>query len=641
MNANLFDLVVQTVANEAQDSRRVSQYNSILIHDTPLIWGKAFDSIQHDTGLSGAAMKLSRSMADIISGGKKLIDIVSLGAPDGFFKDDIAAALREAIRATKGEVVIRLLFGFIPIFDATKEFKKFLLSNVIKPLGNCPAPSMYYGSFEVVLLEPAWNHCKIVAADGIRSIVGGHNLWAVSYGSYPPAHDISIEVEGQAALDSQHFIEYMWSSTNMVFSTLRPGTCGNTEWLPNTRPPLPSGWSGIDKLKAPVKEQYNARIMSLGRCYQLINPSGASDIAKKTVILNAKKSLKISQQDMVFNHFPDSEHLVCQYVAQALIGNKDLIVQIAVSPIQAWAGPQFLTANGASYSWGAGAIGTVQMIVRFIDELTAGNRDLAHAAYDRLQVAPFCFTDVTFDVEQDYVWPGLGKIADPYPTGINTYPSPANHAKFYMADDSICYIGSDNLYPNSNAEFGYLIESGDANFTNIKTHYWDNVWQYSARHTIPPSRWYYARVIWQGSFIGWVGASGDGYVLLCEDIQKDPSPDPTKANAQIVGFEKVGDNLYLRAPAYYAHNSASIGGSDGGGVNASWHRGETSGYKVRLGPDNTLLDEFDRTLCVVTSRIYTNSLYGYWLKDPPRDRFVTLEFIPTDSSGHVIGKQLE
>jgi murine toxin len=616
---SLFDRVMGAVGREPEETRAVSQFNSLKVHDTPHIWGMAFDKVRNDPELGGGAHILADAIGEIISSGRKLIDIVSLGTPDGHFKEAITAALQKAILATKGDIVIRFLFGYVPLFGEVLEYRKYLLENVIRPLGDCPAPTMYFAQLaSLVPKYQQWNHCKIIAADGTNAISGGHNLWWTQYATYTPAHDLSIQVNGQAALDAQYFIEYLWTAEAVGvnsgaldrYRTLTPkSTCAKANW---EMKPAYGGKaaSGIDALKAPKNEQCRARMMAIGRSYMTPATSRASDFAKSTIILNAKKSLKISQQDMVFNHFDESEHIICSCIAKSLLNNKDLVVQIAVSPIHAWAGPQYFTQGGASYSWGAGATGTMQMIVRFIDELEKdGTR--RHAAYDRLFVAPFCFTEAEFDSEREYDWPGTREIADPYPTGINTKPSPANHAKFYMADDEVCYVGSDNLYPNSNPEFGYLIEAGDEALETLKTSYWDKVWKYSSKHVVTPSKWFYVKTSCGDSMNAWLGWNNAGYVVF----HQDRGDDPTKmSGVSYFGFQQQGNDLYLRAPAYNDHGSASMGGTGDDGKDATWWRGETSGYKVRLGPDNTLVDEHGRYL-TLKGGWSGSTWYGVWEKE--------------------------
>jgi phosphatidylserine/phosphatidylglycerophosphate/cardiolipin synthase-like enzyme len=61
-----------------------------------------------------------------------------------------------------------------------------------------------------------------------------------------------------------------------------------------------------------------------------------------------------------------------------------------------------------------------------------------------------------------------------------------NHAKVYIIDDAVFYVGSDNLYPNNQQEFGYLVEGSTAT-ARFVTDYWDKLWRYSGRYAINPS----------------------------------------------------------------------------------------------------------------------------------------------------------
>jgi hypothetical protein len=55
-----------------------------------------------------------------------------------------------------------------------------------------------------------WNHSKIIAVDGAEALVGGHNLNMDLFTSYPPVHDVSVVVHGEAAHGSQLFLNKMW-----------------------------------------------------------------------------------------------------------------------------------------------------------------------------------------------------------------------------------------------------------------------------------------------------------------------------------------------------------------------------------------------------------------------------------------------
>lgn len=63
----------------------------------------------------------------------------------------------------------------------------------------------------------------------------------------------------------------------------------------------------------------------------------------------------------------------------------------------------------------------------------------------------------------------------------------ANHAKLYIIDDRAFYVGSDNFYPCSFQEFGFLIQDPAATGRLLKE-YWNKLWKYSADHEYPVPR---------------------------------------------------------------------------------------------------------------------------------------------------------
>ncbi len=518
----LFDLVETMLAKQPSASHLISDDNTVAVHDTPGVWGKAFDKVGSSVSVTKAPGSLVEAMAKIIGRGRSVIDIVSLDAPGegDEFETMIFRSLSAATTDTKGAVVIRILLGFVPVEGRFNTWCGRLLA-AIKSWGGATTPQLYIGQLYSAVKQQ-WNHCKIMASDGVRAIVGGHNLWWSAYAQVPMAHDISLHVVGKAAHDAQVFCEYMWNWGGWWLNawTLKPGKCRDTDWVKvatrdskeqpvrifscfpcdedKQRPvasttvlaptiatkvlaqPVSLGHRSLLLLEEP--EPFTARIMGVGRCGQSHLVSTASDITKQTIIKNARVSLKFCQQDLVFLGsgplfpFNEDDHLVCKWIAEALLGNDRLTVKIVVSPQRAYGG-------GAQYSWTSGATGTMALLQKFLKKMTS-TLHRYQGALARLKVAPFCFTRCDFESEDDYRWPTLGKVGKPYPTGFACHPTPANHAKFYVADDEVCYVGSDNLYPNSNAEFGYLLEGRAVQA--LLEDYWDEVWTYSGPHCVSP-----------------------------------------------------------------------------------------------------------------------------------------------------------
>jgi hypothetical protein len=70
-----------------------------------------------------------------------------------------------------------------------------------------------------------------------------------------------------------------------------------------------------------------------------------------------------------------------------------------------------------------------------------------------------------------------------------TWPSKraiAVHTKFWMVDDRVFYIGSENLYPANLQELDYVVEDFSA-ATQVRTDLWDRAWDWSQNAAISGS----------------------------------------------------------------------------------------------------------------------------------------------------------
>jgi murine toxin len=460
---------------------QISDGNRVRVLDTPQVWGRDMT----EAGMSGAADRvglLAATIGSMVAGAERIVDIVTLDAPTGVFLREITAGLR-AHADRDQPLLVRFMFGFVPVVGRVEDFRDELARLRAEELPN--------ESVRVVLgqcytmLGRWWNHAKIVAVDGAAAIVGGHNLWGDAYAGYPPVHDLSVRVDGPAAADSHRFAEFIWlnggdyldvweiASTGEA-SKLKPGADRDRLTVPTETPRWRERQAGGRN-----------RIMALGRAGGLGRGGyNASDVAKRTVISTARKTLRISQQDLLFSaSAKPSEHLVCNWIADALVASSELVVAIVVSPLDA-------SAAGIQFSWGSGARGTYDLLRDLVIE-RCESEEQAFPVLTRLEVAPFCFTAITELREgEDYHWPDVPKNlhVGRFNTSVmlpgikNRPPAPANHAKFYAADEQVYYVGSDNLYPHNLAEFGYLVEGGSVR--EALDNYWEPIWRYSSPHGV-------------------------------------------------------------------------------------------------------------------------------------------------------------
>lgn len=501
----------------------VSTGNEIQIIDTPHVWGAPMTEDGVADQAKASVQALADTIYETIAGAEQKIDILSLNPADGVFLAAVKRGLRALARENR-EVAVRFLFGWVPTRDTVSAFRadlaKFCQAQRI-PLHLITIMVGQYYSYKSMF----WNHAKIVAVDGKVALVGGHNLWDSAYGKYPPVHDISVQVTGDAAEGAHGYADFLWDNAGkyLVIWTINDeykviALESADEWdyrTMDTQVELTdfSAVRGPSELEI-VEEEYadvsdlgaevemvdfgaarkaredrppakTGRVMSLGRCGALASGAyNASDVAKRTIILGARRSLKFCQQDLLFRGTTGKDgHEACQWIAQALVANTELTVEIVVSPIDA-------SGAGDQYSWGSGATGTYELLCELV-KAKAASGVKASEAIERLHVAPFCFTKVAFAAEGDgYKWPDVpkavwaGRFGTTIPTpSIEKFPpAPGNHAKVFIADDSVCYVGSDNLYPHNLAEFGYLIEGEPVGV--LLAGYWDQVWKYSKPHCV-------------------------------------------------------------------------------------------------------------------------------------------------------------
>lgn len=422
-----------------------------------------------------------------------------------------------------------------------------------------------------------WNHSKIIVADATEALVGGHNLNMDLFLSYPPVHDLSVVVHGPAAADAHTYLDQMWIRGSDLL-TIEQLDVQKLQWEKRTPPKRPSDpltkpdagayvrdsqeqlarlhdqgaapskpadspspvprsirdqdlqtLQDLGKDVFPVRQKFSeyaalseyklaTKYLMVGK-YWLNDEiyKDDSDKMKKSLILGAKRTIKMSQMDLVSAWKKNwSDHVVCHWILEALLANKGLTVQVVVSPLDAGAG-----AEGDQYSFGSGAVRTFGLMRYYMlhDAKTDGglpDPDGQRAeALSRLFIAPLYYTDAVppgNTVEgETYKWPDLydegytatlkqpplsekpprgGEIGSAYEavkkaSGLKgKVPSaPGNHSKLMVIDDEKYVVGSDNLYPGYLSEFNYVIEGKEA-VTDLLENYWKPLWKYAGPHAL-------------------------------------------------------------------------------------------------------------------------------------------------------------
>jgi phosphatidylserine/phosphatidylglycerophosphate/cardiolipin synthase-like enzyme len=404
----------------------------------------------------------------LVASARYRVDIASLApVPDGRYLAALRLALRQLARSGN-KVTVRVLIGIYPpleadayalLQDLTRGLDAFPQSKVsvhVAVMRSCLDP-LTCGNF-------SWNHSKVVAVDGRRAVVGGHNMWTRDYLLDRPIHDISMYVHGPAAGDASAFMDEQWDfvcthdadrKRAIEVRSLTPGD----KFIGRRCPPRL-----FERARDRLRRMGNVPVLAIGRLGAGIEDEFANhnDLARDLMLGAARRNIRIVQQDFGFNFgqprtvYPESS---MERIADFLLKDQGDVF-IVLSNYRARG------RSGATYSNRL----PIDTTARKFREVARRRSTLPDAALDallcrRLHMAPFRFGP-------DDTWPNNVPIG--------------SHAKFWMIDDRAFYIGSDNIYPVDLQEFGYIVEAKAA-VADVLGEYWEPVWRWSSPHAISGS----------------------------------------------------------------------------------------------------------------------------------------------------------
>lgn len=558
-------------------------------------------------------VEFSRAIFEIIQKTRYRCDLSSLNSPDPEWVKVIISAMDIALATNMDRsrpTQFRFLFGQTPMSPTSPPANYIALKNQIIRLVKSRSqhwevmPEIWLGRFyrlkkgivagmqnkilgDGVIsngdTKMTWNHSKIIAVDGVETLVGGHNLNMDLFTSYPPVHDVSIVAHGTAAYGSQLFLNKMWEcktdliSKEYLDSKTQRWKIGDDDNSPIRRPidilqsekqklymlarlkhlsyvhkngqinaPQKFGLGPLSvEQKTYIEQEFSnlkqrfpatdfdhisnyklsSRMLSVGKYWS--GPmrdndyQKASEVMKEKLIKGAKYSIKMSQMDIVSAWKKKwSDHVVCQWLLEALLANPLLTVKIVLSPLDAGAG-----IGGDQYSFGSGASRTFELMEYYMTHDVSTDTKLNDVdgkrlnALKRLHIAPLYYTDkvpAALTTEGlTYKWPSTGRKIEtatlkqpplskiPPKKGVigsavksvfkasgviykKVTAAPGNHAKIMIIDDECYVVGSDNLYPGYLSEFNYMVEGSDAVNELLKS-YWRPLWLYSGHHCVNPN----------------------------------------------------------------------------------------------------------------------------------------------------------
>jgi PLD-like domain len=394
---------------------------------------------------AGHSDRFLDQMYGIIAHGKRFVDVTSLTPPDGRFE----AAVRNAITFATDSVPsieIRLMFGNFPgEFLATKTVMKSLTRDVREG----SKAKVIVGAYRQGLLS--WNHSKIVAADGEIALVGGINMWTPHYLDKDPVHDMSMKVQGGAAVDAHVFANQIWD-----FACKDSGFL-SIETLISSYPNASTACH--PRFAATKKKTAGTRIVSVGRLGAIGN--NPADTAIVAMIDTAKKTIRLSQQDLgppkkvgvSLTAWPEDV-----MVALLAAMGRGVEVDLALSNLNATPGSVSPLTTSYSNGWSLGDVAAKLKSLgdKHGDVLPAGT-DVEALICKKLHLV-----NLRSSARSD--WPDGRKLA--------------SHAKLLVVDDRAFYLGSQNLYIANLAEHGFIVDD-EAATKRVLKEYYEPMWSFS------------------------------------------------------------------------------------------------------------------------------------------------------------------
>lgn len=422
------------------------------ILQTPNVWGMPASEVKKNAGIH-----VLDEMVEAIENAEKFVDITTLsdGPPiagsnimTGEFTTRIIAAIKGLAIKNKS-VTIRILGGTPPyvIYGSAK----VLMEKIVAEIGNIKTGNLRIYVAAQKLNDASWNHAKIIAVDGKRTITGGQNLWGDAYLGETPVHDLNIQLEGSAAASVHYFADRLWER---VCNSVNPVYVGRPYFWETgaqkiTRSCLPRAYFPAQPGTG------DTWVLTAGRI-QKINEKDPGDVAMLKALDMAKSSIFLSQQTL--NPPPIG------YWKNAVNALGDALARgVKIYYVQS----NHLTTNYAGVS-----LETIGRRLKLATKQSKYNTRKKNKELNELLCKNLNLAELRFNNTDD-VWPNAKRKSRFF----------GNHAKFFMIDNGLFYIGSRNLYAGSLQELGVFL-SDETSAKEIQSHYWSPLWNYSKRTAV-------------------------------------------------------------------------------------------------------------------------------------------------------------
>jgi phosphatidylserine/phosphatidylglycerophosphate/cardiolipin synthase-like enzyme len=442
--------------------------------------------------LIGHSDEFVDAIYDVMISAEVLLDITTLSPPTGRFLDSLKNALRYLSNKPDGHrPVVRILFSN-PWPNVPPVTSDPFIKDITSQLD--PAKRMEIYVYVMSSSFASWNHAKIVAADGVRAIVGGHNQWGPHYLGINPVFDLSMQLTGTAARHAHNYANGLWNFGQWrkdhlyqwVNSALESIMSLQSGYLPATATGPSQVQAGVlpgTTMYATATGRFSAPpaggtvpVLSVGRSGNSQSPyywfptlgsylspfTEPSDEALIKLVSLAQRTVRMSIQafQVVWGDMMGWNPGLLFAMADAL--NRGVSIDVVASNPGALAGG--LGKTEAPYDGNS----PQDVNAKIIETLT-GRLGLQDAAAQQIVSQRLRVANIRYSTDATY--PGNVQIG--------------NHAKSFIVDDSAFYIGSQNMYVCNLNEFGYIVEDATAAQAYLDN-YWTHLWN-SSKSTLTTS----------------------------------------------------------------------------------------------------------------------------------------------------------
>lgn len=410
-------------------------------------------------------------------GAKVQLDVTSLSYHNGRFYQMLVNSL--AYLSHQPEVPsVRLLFsGYVAeklnIINTTSNVLKALMRDVAAQGGDLKRLQVELGWLST-LVQPLWNHSKIIVADQDLVLTGGHNPWDIDYLRDAPIFDLSMEGRGPLGLGTSRFVDKLWEKasdrSSYSYASSSPTTIdpfgiesqGRTAHI--VHKPMTNTSVGQSKVIGMGRLGFNY--------FQTNTSANPSDDGLRFLIDSAKTSLYIAQQDY-FSGLATPEFLDFlptrspSWAINSLVDaiKRGVKISFVKSDQPGLKGYGIIPAE-QTYS---NLLKTFEAKIRASDIKDLNGRTVRQYLCDQTEFLPWRFH------AGEKNWP-----ADRNGNALRI----GAHPKLIIVDEASFAIGSQNLYPANLQEFTLVVN--DANVTqSLLDRYWKPLQQNSSSSRLP------------------------------------------------------------------------------------------------------------------------------------------------------------